>query len=68
MMKSVKLKQSIDTYTAVARALVWNKEDGPLLKEMDQTIKNGFQFEERHIMEIVKTLAVVGSYKTIPQV
>ncbi|XP_004930031.2 leucine-rich PPR motif-containing protein, mitochondrial isoform X1 [Bombyx mori] len=68
MMKSVKLKQSIETYTAVARALAWNKEDGPLLKEMDQTIKNGFQFEERHIMEIVKTLAVVGSYKTIPQV
>ncbi|KAL0850878.1 hypothetical protein ABMA28_006787 [Loxostege sticticalis] len=68
MMKSLKLEKSIDTYTAVARALAWNKRTSNLLEEMEKARSSGLQFGEVQIMEIVKSLAIVGLYGTIPQV
>ncbi|CAG4977600.1 unnamed protein product [Parnassius apollo] len=67
MMKSLKLEYSLDTYTATVRAYALNKKHEQLLKEMEKAQQNGFQFEETHIMEIVKTLASVGLYETIPE-
>ena len=68
MMRSLNVEPSIDTYTATARALAWNKESGPMLEEMEKAQKRGFYFTESHVMEIVKTLAHVGLYPTISQV
>ncbi|CAK1602353.1 unnamed protein product [Parnassius mnemosyne] len=67
MMKSLKLEYSLDTYTATVRAYALNKKHEQVLKEMEKAVENGFQFEETHIMEIVKTLASVGLYETIPK-
>ncbi|KAH9628360.1 hypothetical protein HF086_015890 [Spodoptera exigua] len=68
MMRSLNVSPSIDTYTATARALAWNKKSKAVIEEMDAAVKNGLQFTEAHIMEIVKTLAVVGLYQPIPKV
>ncbi|XP_028159068.1 leucine-rich PPR motif-containing protein, mitochondrial-like isoform X1 [Ostrinia furnacalis] len=68
MMKSLKLEKSIDTYTAVARALAWNKRTPNLLEEMENARSRGLEFGETHIMEIVKTLASIGLYGSIPKV
>jgi hypothetical protein len=68
MMKSLKIERSTDTSTAIIRSLAWNKKSGPLIEEMDHAQKSGLQFEETHIMEIVKTLAVVGLYDFVPKV
>ncbi|CAH0405199.1 unnamed protein product [Chilo suppressalis] len=68
VMKSLKINQSIDTYTAIVRALAWNKKSDLVLEEMKNVQKSSLQFEETHIMEIVKTLAVCGEYGIINQV
>ncbi|KAG6447060.1 hypothetical protein O3G_MSEX004728 [Manduca sexta] len=68
MMKSLKLEPSVDTYTAVARALAFNKKTDKVLEEMDKARRTGYQFEETHIMDIVKTLAVLGNYEPIPKI
>lgn len=68
MMRSLNVESSIDTFTATARALAWNKESGPMLEEMEKAQKRGLYFKESHVMEVVKTLAHVGLYQTIPQV
>ncbi|KOB73333.1 putative leucine rich protein [Operophtera brumata] len=64
-MKSLKLEHSIDTYTAKVRSLIWNKQNSFIVEEMDRAVKNGFQFGETHVMEIVKTLANMGFYETL---
>ncbi|KAJ8736098.1 hypothetical protein PYW08_006754 [Mythimna loreyi] len=68
MMRSLNVEPSIDTWTATARALAWNKIPDVMLTEMGKVQKKGFQFTESHIMEIVKTLALVGLYQNIPKV
>ncbi|KAM3967869.1 leucine-rich PPR motif-containing protein, mitochondrial [Aphomia sociella] len=68
MMKSLKLEHSVDTYTALARALAYNKQIKLLFEEMDKARRCGLQFGEVHIMEIVKTLAGMGSYDAVAQV
>ncbi|CAG9796380.1 unnamed protein product [Diatraea saccharalis] len=68
MMKSLKIEKSLDTYTAIVRALAWNKKTNLVLEEMENVQKKGLQFEESHIMDIVKTLAASGSYEIIHQV
>lgn len=68
MMRSLNVDPSIDTYTATTRALAWNKKNDALLDEMEKAKKNGLQFTEAHIMEIVKTLAWVALYQPIPKV
>ncbi|KAJ8735797.1 hypothetical protein PYW07_007417 [Mythimna separata] len=65
MMRSLNVEPSIDTFTATARALAWNKKPDVMLEEMVKARKKGFQFQESHIMEIVKTLAHVGLYQDI---
>ncbi|XP_052757762.1 leucine-rich PPR motif-containing protein, mitochondrial-like [Galleria mellonella] len=68
MMKSLKLENSIETHTATMKALAYNKQIKLLFEEMDKAERSGLQFDEVHIMEIVKTLANVGSYQSIPRV
>ncbi|XP_045459667.1 leucine-rich PPR motif-containing protein, mitochondrial-like [Melitaea cinxia] len=68
MMKSLKLEHSINTYTATARALAFNKKNDLLLKEMDKARNAGIKFDEVHLMDIVKTLASVGNYEPIPRI
>lgn len=68
MMKSLKLEESVDTYTAIARALAFNMIPESVLQEMEKAANMGIQFKEEHIMEIVKTLASMGDYLTIPKV
>ncbi|XP_072940263.1 leucine-rich PPR motif-containing protein, mitochondrial-like isoform X2 [Epargyreus clarus] len=68
MMKTLKVPYSIDTYTASARAYAWHKKNDQLLEEMKKAVRNGLQFGERNVMEIVKTLAMIGEYKPIPKV
>lgn len=68
MMKSLKLEHSINTYTATARALAFNKKNDLLLKEMEKARNAGIKLDEVHLMDIVKTLASVGNYEPIPHV
>lgn len=68
MMKSLKLEESANTYTAAARALVFNKDYEMMLQELEQAVRNQLVFKEEHIMEIVKTLAAMGEYLSIPNV
>lgn len=68
MMKSLKLEPSVDTYTATTRALAWNKKEDLMLNELEKARQKGFEFDETHIMEIVKTLAAVTLYQPIPKV
>ncbi|KAJ0182327.1 hypothetical protein K1T71_001696 [Dendrolimus kikuchii] len=68
MMKSLKLEPSINTYTATARALVWNKKENLMFEELEKARQNGLEFGEEHIMEIVKTLAAIALYGPIPKV
>ncbi|XP_059051022.1 leucine-rich PPR motif-containing protein, mitochondrial-like [Achroia grisella] len=68
MMKSLKLENSLETCLAKVRALAYNKQFKLLYEEMDKTKTSGLQFSEIHIMEIVKTLAAVGSYEYVAKV
>ncbi|CAB3256339.1 unnamed protein product [Arctia plantaginis] len=68
MMKSLKINPTVDTYTAISRALAFNKEMDAMIASMSQAIRLGFRFTEVHIMEIVKTLSAVACYAPIPQV
>lgn len=68
MMKSLKIEYSIDTCTAIIRALAWNKQVDTILDEMRKAEKCGLQWTEQHIMEIVKTLASMSLYQLIPDV
>ncbi|XP_068626542.1 leucine-rich PPR motif-containing protein, mitochondrial isoform X2 [Battus philenor] len=68
MMKSLKLNLTINTYTATVRAYIFNKKDELVLKEMHKAQQSGLQFDETHIMNIVKTLASVSLYELIPKV
>lgn len=68
MMKSLKITPTVDTYTAISRALAFNKEIDAMITNMTQAIRLGFQFTEEHIMEIVKTLSAVTCYTPIPKV
>ncbi|XP_048489346.1 leucine-rich PPR motif-containing protein, mitochondrial [Plutella xylostella] len=68
MMKSLKIDQTIDTCTAIARAYAWNRKDKQMLEEMNKTTALGLSFDEKHIMEIVKTLAFLSHYDPIPKV
>lgn len=67
-MKSLKLKPSIDTYIATAKAYAWNKKNNLLLDEMNKVQTNGLKPDETHVMEVVKTLAAVNNYEPVPQV
>ncbi|CAH4031371.1 unnamed protein product [Pieris brassicae] len=68
MMSSLKINKSVDTYTAIARAYAWNKKHNMLLDEMKKAENNEIQFDEIHIMEIVKSLADVVNYEPVPKV
>ncbi|KAL4716909.1 hypothetical protein ACJJTC_012720 [Scirpophaga incertulas] len=68
MMKSLKLEETLETYTAIACAFAWNKKTDQVLEELAKAEGKGFQFQEVHIMEIVKTLADVHMYDIIPKV
>ncbi|XP_049882196.1 leucine-rich PPR motif-containing protein, mitochondrial-like [Pectinophora gossypiella] len=67
MMQSLKIVKSADTYTAIARALAWNKQGDKVLEELSSAYKTGIRFGENHIMDIVKTLAECSLYAFIPQ-
>ncbi|XP_060804000.1 leucine-rich PPR motif-containing protein, mitochondrial [Amyelois transitella] len=68
MMKSLKFETTVDTYTAVVRALACNKQPAHMFNELDKGVRSGVKFEEAHIMEIVKTAAEFGLYETIPKI
>ncbi|XP_022130285.2 leucine-rich PPR motif-containing protein, mitochondrial [Pieris rapae] len=68
MMSSLKINKSVETYTAIARAYAWNKKHNMLLDEMKKAKNNEIQFDEIHIMEIVKSLAEVVNYEPVPKV
>lgn len=68
MMTSLKIERTADTYTALARVFAWNKKSEVILEEMGKARANGLVFEERHVMEIVKTLAEMNFYELVPRV
>ncbi|XP_063616303.1 leucine-rich PPR motif-containing protein, mitochondrial [Cydia splendana] len=68
MMKSLKFEHTIDTHTSISRALAFNKKEELLLKEMEMARQNGHQFEETHVMEIVKSMAAGKMYKLVPKI
>lgn len=67
-MKSLKIPLSADTYTAIARALAWNKKGELMMDKLKEANGIGIQFGEVHIMEIIKTMAAAALYAPIPQV
>ena len=67
-MKSLKLEPSANTYTYTARAYAWNKNNDLLIEELEKARNIGIQFGEIHIMEILKTLAVVSNYEPVAKV
>ncbi|XP_053615995.1 leucine-rich PPR motif-containing protein, mitochondrial-like [Plodia interpunctella] len=68
MMKSLKLEMTIDTHTAVIRALAYNKQPSYMFNELDRARRSGLKFRETHIMEIVKATADIGLYECIPKI
>lgn len=68
MMKSLKFESTVNTYTAIAKGLAWNKKEDLLFQEIEKARQNGLEFQETHIMELVKTLAGTGNYDAIPKV
>lgn len=69
MMTSLKMERSADTYVAVLRALAFNKRREILLEELSKAYhEHKIDFEEKHIMEVVKTVAVIGMYDIVPKV
>ncbi|CAH0727544.1 unnamed protein product, partial [Brenthis ino] len=68
MMKSLNLELSVSTYTFTARAYAWNKQNDLLMDELKKANDSGIKFGEVHIMEILKTLAIVNNYEPVPKV
>lgn len=68
MMKSLNIGKTQETSLAIAKGLIWNKKPELMLEELRTFSKGGLQFEERHIMEIVKMCALANCNNFIPKV
>ncbi|KAJ2948053.1 hypothetical protein O0L34_g9850 [Tuta absoluta] len=68
MMQSLKIERSAETYTSIAKAFIFSKQPEKALDEMTLALQSSVKFDEKQIMDIVKTLAENRLYEFVPKV
>ncbi|KAI5645009.1 leucine-rich PPR motif-containing protein, mitochondrial [Phthorimaea operculella] len=68
MMQSLKLERTAETHASIARALICNKQPEKAIDELTLALQKSIKFDEKQIMDIVKTLAEYRMYDFVPKV